>query len=200
MPCALLEKYVSFLPDEKYWDSFAAVLDTENVRQVSKALRFAVRAEEHNAARTRRRVGAASNIILNMLYAESVNHLVERVRRNDYQMLEYQEEDTLNVSYLNNWLMLGDRRLRDLRVAHVEFMLSPEEVRRGSAQLADSQRMRLYNQTEALCDAVRAVQKYIEEPVHAHAGRVGQHLYNLCGHQIDTSFALRQGVRLLHLK
>ena len=171
--------------------------DLDKAHEASRALRFAVHGEARDAKRTRRRVGAASSLILNMLYAEVMKHFAEHAR--EVAPITDQCGDTLDSAYLDHWLVFGDQRLRDLRVAHVEFMLSSEEVRRGAQQLADTARMRRYNETEELCDAVRAVQTYIREPSYAHAGKIGQRLYQLCS-RVNVTFAVMQGVRLLNLK
>ena len=196
MPCPLLERYVSFLPDEDQYDVFAAC-DVDGA-EAGGRLRSAVCEEAYNKDRTRRRVGDASNLILAMLYMGRIKQLCKEMLEKG--VVPYtRTADVLDVEHLDHWLAYGARRLRELIVAHVEFMLDSEEVRRGARQLEDQHRMRVHSETEALCEAVRVVQKYIKDPTGGHAGLVGQHLYRLCGEHGSTAFAVQCGFQLLEV-
>lgn len=199
MPCPLLERYVSFFPDDKH-SSF----DATDRAFARKLLISDVKAEERNKFKTHRRVWEASNSILYMLYDGHISRVAAESLEGKPFPYVIMEGDPLDMAYLDSWVEFGKRRVHDCIAEHVEFRLSTEAVQHGSEQIVEARRQHMQQETEACLDAVRAVQEYLrtwQALGHAckQAKSVGEHLYGLCARGSIT-FALQQGRRLLEVR
>lgn len=189
MPCALLEKYVSFLPEAYAYDDLIVA---------AKELRTRAAAEPHDNARTRRRVQNAAHLFFEMLYMGDVRRLVNEILKKGANTFS-REEMPLTLAESDEWLKHGAKLLRAITVEHTEFMLKDAQVRRGAEQLAENRRALMRAEIEAICDAIRVVQQYLGAPTCAHAGQVGQQLYNMCGERGGLRFAVHRGQILSEL-